>query len=50
MVLSDEKLLEVLELVQQEHTRRQQQYIETAKQKVRDTKLYYTHEQTIEAG
>ena len=46
-VLSDEKLLKVLELVQQEHTRRQQEYIETARQKVRDTKLYYTHGQEI---
>ena len=36
-VLSDEKLREVLELCQKEHTRRQQEYFEIAKQKVNDT-------------
>ena len=36
-VLSDEKLSEVLELCQEEHTRRQKKYFEIAKQKVNDT-------------
>ena len=36
-VLSDEKLREVLELCQTEHTRRQQEYFEIVKQKVNDT-------------
>ena len=36
-VLSDEKLKEVLELCQKEHTRRQQEYFEISKQKVNDT-------------
>jgi len=35
-VLSDEKLLEVLELCHTEHDRRQKEYFETAQQKVRN--------------
>ena len=43
-VLSDEKLKEVLELCQKEHTRRQQEYFEIAKQKVNDTSNISTHD------